>query len=80
VRIVDVREKTFRIASPIRNACIDVSRTTLSHIAVITDVQRDGRPVGHGGVENGHVTVPDLPGIGFEGKADLIREMRGPND
>ena len=27
-------------------------------------------------VENGHVTLPDLPGIGFEGKADLIREMR----
>ena len=27
-------------------------------------------------VEDGHVTIPDLPGIGFEGKADLIREMR----
>jgi len=27
-------------------------------------------------VENGHVTLPELPGIGFEGKADLIREMR----
>ena len=27
-------------------------------------------------VEDGHVTVPDLPGIGFEGKADLIRVMR----
>jgi hypothetical protein len=22
------------------------------------------------------VTLPDLPGIGFEGKADLYREMR----
>lgn len=27
-------------------------------------------------VEQGHVTMPDLPGIGFEGKADLIVEMR----
>ena len=27
-------------------------------------------------VEDGHVTLPDLPGIGFEGKADLIRVMR----
>jgi len=27
-------------------------------------------------VENGHVTLPELPGIGFEGKADLAREMR----
>lgn len=27
-------------------------------------------------VENGHITMPDLPGIGFEGKSDLIRVMR----
>ena len=27
-------------------------------------------------VEDGHVTMPDLPGIGFEGKSDLIRVMR----
>ena len=27
-------------------------------------------------VENGHITMPDLPGIGFEGKADLYTEMR----
>jgi L-alanine-DL-glutamate epimerase-like enolase superfamily enzyme len=27
-------------------------------------------------VEDGHVTLPELPGIGFEGKADLISEMR----
>lgn len=27
-------------------------------------------------VENGYVTLPDLPGIGFEGKSDLISEMR----
>jgi L-alanine-DL-glutamate epimerase-like enolase superfamily enzyme len=27
-------------------------------------------------VLDGHVTLPELPGIGFEGKADLYREMR----
>ena len=27
-------------------------------------------------VEAGHITMPELPGIGFEGKADLIRVMR----
>ena len=27
-------------------------------------------------VENSFVTLPDLPGIGFEGKADLYREMQ----
>jgi L-alanine-DL-glutamate epimerase-like enolase superfamily enzyme len=27
-------------------------------------------------VEDGHVVMPELPGIGFEGKSDLIRVMR----
>src|SRR5687768_3701791 len=27
-------------------------------------------------VESGHITMPELPGIGFEGKSDLIRVMR----
>jgi len=27
-------------------------------------------------VQNGYVTMPELPGIGFEGKAELIRVMR----
>ena len=27
-------------------------------------------------VENGHIVMPDLAGIGFEGKADLYREMK----
>jgi L-alanine-DL-glutamate epimerase-like enolase superfamily enzyme len=27
-------------------------------------------------VENSYVTLPDLPGIGFKGKADLYREMQ----
>ncbi len=27
-------------------------------------------------VDNGYITMPDLPGIGFESKADLIVEMK----
>ncbi|MDB5631041.1 MAG: putative Muconolactone isomerase,putative, partial [Tardiphaga sp.] len=27
-------------------------------------------------VIDGHITMPELPGIGFEGKSDLITEMR----
>jgi D(-)-tartrate dehydratase len=27
-------------------------------------------------VESGYVVMPDLPGIGFEGKSDLIQVMR----
>jgi hypothetical protein len=27
-------------------------------------------------VVDGHITMPELPGIGFEGKSDLIKEMR----
>jgi D(-)-tartrate dehydratase len=27
-------------------------------------------------VENSFVTLPNLPGIGFEGKTDLYREMK----
>ncbi len=27
-------------------------------------------------VEDGYVTLPDLPGIGFEGKSDLYRALR----
>jgi L-alanine-DL-glutamate epimerase-like enolase superfamily enzyme len=27
-------------------------------------------------VTNGYITMPDLPGIGFEGKADLCAEMQ----
>jgi L-alanine-DL-glutamate epimerase-like enolase superfamily enzyme len=27
-------------------------------------------------VESGHIAMPDLPGIGFEGKSDLYAEMR----
>lgn len=54
MRIVDIREKTFPISSPIRNAYIDFSKMTLSLVAVVTDVIRDGKPVvGYGFNSNG---------------------------
>ena len=54
MRIVDVREKTVSIASPIANAFIDFSKMTCSIVAVITDVVRDGAPVvGFGFNSNG---------------------------
>ena len=43
VRILDVREITQPISSPIRNAYIDFSKMTVSLVAVVTDAVRDGR-------------------------------------
>ncbi|RLP27850.1 mandelate racemase/muconate lactonizing enzyme family protein [Mesorhizobium sp. YM1C-6-2] len=54
MRIVDIREKTVSIASPIANAYIDFSKMTCSAVAVVTDVLRDGKPViGYGFNSNG---------------------------
>ena len=68
VRIVDVHEATKPIASPIRNAYIDFSKMTISLVAVVTDVVRDGRPVvGYGFNSNGRY-----------GQGGLIRERFAP--
>jgi L-alanine-DL-glutamate epimerase-like enolase superfamily enzyme len=68
VRIVDVREVTKPIASPIRNAYIDFSRMTTSLVAVITNVVREGRPVvGYGFNSNGRY-----------GQGGLLRERFMP--
>ena len=54
MKIVDVREITQPIKSNIRNAYIDFSKMTLSLVAVVTDVVRDGKPViGYGFNSNG---------------------------
>jgi L-alanine-DL-glutamate epimerase-like enolase superfamily enzyme len=54
MRIVDVREKTAKLESSMRNAVIDFSRMTISTVAVVTDVVRDGKPViGYGCNSNG---------------------------
>ncbi|WP_309083337.1 mandelate racemase/muconate lactonizing enzyme family protein [Chelativorans sp.] len=64
MRIVEIREVTKPIASPIRNAYIDFSKMTCSLVAVVTDVIRDGRPVvGYGFNSNGRY-----------GQGGLIRE------
>ena len=68
MRIVDIRERTAPIASPIANAFIDFSKMTLSLVAVVTDVIRDGRPViGYGFNSNGRY-----------GQGGLIRERFAP--
>jgi L-alanine-DL-glutamate epimerase-like enolase superfamily enzyme len=68
MRIVDLREITAPISSPIANAYIDFSRMTCSLVAVVTDVVRDGRPViGYGFNSNGRY-----------GQGGLIRERFAP--
>ena len=68
VRIVDVREVTRPISSPIRNAYIDFSKMTTSLVAVVTDAVRDGRRVvGYGFNSNGRY-----------GQGGLIRERFAP--
>ena len=67
-RIVDIREVTKPISSPIRNAYIDFSKMTASLVAVITNVMRNGRPVvGYGFNSNGRY-----------GQGGLIRERFAP--
>src|SRR5579859_5454834 len=54
MKIVDVREMAVGIKSEIRNSYIDFSQMTVSVLALITDVVRDGRPVvGFGFNSNG---------------------------
>jgi L-alanine-DL-glutamate epimerase-like enolase superfamily enzyme len=54
MKIVDIREATKPIKSDIRNAYINFSKMTLSLVAVVTDVIRDGKPViGYGFNSNG---------------------------
>ena len=68
MKIVDIREETKPIKSQIRNAYIDFSKMTLSLVAVITDVIRDGKPVvGYGFNSNGRY-----------GQGALIRERFRP--
>jgi len=64
VRILELREVTKPISSPIRNAYIDFTKMTSSLVAVVTDVVKDGRRVvGYGFNSNGRY-----------GQGGLIRE------
>ena len=68
MKITDIREITQPIRSDIRNAYIDFSKMTLSLVAVVTDVMRNGRPViGYGFNSNGRY-----------GQGGLIRERFAP--
>jgi L-alanine-DL-glutamate epimerase-like enolase superfamily enzyme len=61
VRIVDIRETVMPIKSAIRNAFIEFSQMTVSVLALITDVIRDGRPVvGFGFNSNGRYAPSGL--------------------
>lgn len=54
MRIVKILECSAPLRSTMRNAFIDFSRMTISVVAVVTDVMRDGRPVvGFGFNSNG---------------------------
>lgn len=68
MKIIDIKEETKPIKSNIRNAYIDFSKMTLSLVAVVTDVIRDGKPVvGYGFNSNGRY-----------GQGSLIRERFRP--
>ena len=68
MKILDIREETKPIKSDIRNAYIDFSKMTLSLVAVVTDVIKDGRRVvGYGFNSNGRY-----------GQGALIRERFRP--
>src|SRR4029450_7232267 len=61
MRIVEIRETTAPIMSPMRNAYIDFSKMTVSVVAVVTDVVRDGRRVvGYGFNSNGRYAPAGL--------------------
>jgi L-alanine-DL-glutamate epimerase-like enolase superfamily enzyme len=54
MKIVGIHHRSVPIASAIRNAYIDFSKMTVSAVAIITDVERDGKPViGYGFNSNG---------------------------
>ena len=64
MKITQILESTRPIKSAIRNAYIDFSKMTLSLVAVVTDVIRDGKPVvGYGFNSNGRY-----------GQGNLMRE------
>jgi len=68
MKIISIHERTLPIASPIANAYIDFSQMTLSLVALVTDVVRDGRRVvGYGFNSNGRY-----------GQGGLINERFAP--
>ncbi len=85
MKIVEIRERVVPIASEIRNAYIDFRRMTVSVVALITDVIRDGKAVvGYGFNSNGRYApsgllrerfIPRLEGA----PADALLDETGEN-
>src|SRR3954468_24907218 len=68
MRILDIREATAPISSPIRNAYIDFTKMTCSVVAVDLDDGRGGKGTGYGFNSNGRY-----------GQGSLIRERFAPH-
>lgn len=89
MRIVDIREAVVPIKSWIRNAYIDFSQMTVSVLALVTDVVRDGKPViGYGFNSNGRYApsgllrdrfIPRLKGAPSESLLDETGENFDPH-
>src|ERR687898_1568368 len=61
MRIVNVRQTTVPISSTLKNAYIDFSKMDVSVVALVTDVERDGRRVvGYGFNSNGRYAQSGL--------------------
>ncbi len=68
MRIVEIRDMAAPMGAPMRNAVIDFSKMTVSAVALVTDVVRNGRPVvGFGFNANGRYA-----------QSGLIRERLAP--
>ena len=81
MKILDIRETVVPIKSEIRNAYIDFSQMTISVVALVTDVVRDGRRViGFGFNSNGRYAPSGLlcerfiPRLKNEAPSGLIDE------
>jgi L-alanine-DL-glutamate epimerase-like enolase superfamily enzyme len=89
VKIIDVRETVIPIKSAIRNAYIDFSQMTVSVLALITDVVRDGnRVVGFGFNSNGRYApsgllrdrfIPRLKAVSAAALLDVTGENFDPH-
>ena len=61
MRIIEIREKSVPMGAAMRNAVINFSKMTVSAVAVVTDVVRDGKPVvGYGFNSNGRYAQGEI--------------------
>jgi L-alanine-DL-glutamate epimerase-like enolase superfamily enzyme len=61
MKIVEIKDRVVSIASEIKNAYIDFSKMTVSIVAIVTDVVREGKPItGYGFHSNGRYAQSGL--------------------